>query len=124
MVILYDLLKQFATGDKVKVRHSGRKGIIRYFGKTKFAEGIWAGMELEEPTGAHNGTVEGETYFVTADKHAAFVRREHIELEEHYAIAVDMLKDSGGAVGLEAFKTIMESARSQIMLDPLPSALE
>lgn len=52
-----------------------RKGVLRYWGKTKFSDGVWAGLELDEPTGAHDGTVEGETYFKTREKHGTLISK-------------------------------------------------
>jgi dynactin complex subunit len=46
-----------------------RYGTLRYLGKVKFDEGYWAGLELNDPTGTHNGEVDGEVYFQTKDKH-------------------------------------------------------
>lgn len=62
----------FQLGDRVKVKYTLRRGILRFSGPTKFAEGIWAGMELEEPSGTHNGTVENETYFTVDPQRGVF----------------------------------------------------
>ena len=40
-----------------------RKGFVRFVGPTEFAPGIWVGVELEEPRGKNNGTVDGKKYF-------------------------------------------------------------
>ena len=40
-----------------------RKGFVRFVGPTEFAAGIWVGVELEEPRGKNNGTVDGKKYF-------------------------------------------------------------
>ncbi|EPZ32953.1 CAP Gly-rich domain-containing protein [Rozella allomycis CSF55] len=50
------------------------EGVIRYVGNADFATGIWVGIELDEPTGKNNGTVQGTQYFVCEDKHGIFVR--------------------------------------------------
>ena len=58
-------------GDKVYI--SGSKvGILRYCGGTQFASGIWAGIELEEPEGKHDGTVQDVTYFRCPENHGIF----------------------------------------------------
>lgn len=62
---------KFSVGDRVKVKYALRHGILKFIGPTKFAEGNWAGLELEEATGAHNGTVEGVSYFQVGEKHGA-----------------------------------------------------
>ncbi|MGH0161678.1 UNVERIFIED_CONTAM: hypothetical protein FKN15_056047 [Acipenser sinensis] len=58
-------------GDKVLV--AGQKqGIIRFYGKTDFAPGYWFGVELEVPTGKHDGSVFGVRYFTCLPKHGVF----------------------------------------------------
>ncbi|XP_065840891.1 uncharacterized protein [Oscarella lobularis] len=50
-------------GDVVYDRLSSKRGILRYFGRTKFAKGIWAGIELELEEGKNDGSVHGNRYF-------------------------------------------------------------
>lgn len=38
-------------------------GWIRFLGTTKFAEGDWVGVELEEPRGKNDGSVKDQRYF-------------------------------------------------------------
>lgn len=39
-----------------------RAGILQYLGETKFAPGNWCGVQLDEPTGKNDGTVDGVQY--------------------------------------------------------------
>lgn len=39
-----------------------RAGILQYLGETKFAPGNWCGVQLDEPSGKNDGTVEGVQY--------------------------------------------------------------
>ncbi|KAL8219911.1 UNVERIFIED_CONTAM: CAP-GLY domain-containing linker protein 3 [Gekko kuhli] len=58
-------------GDQVMV--AGQKqGIIRFYGKTDFAPGYWFGIELDKPTGKHDGSVFGVRYFTCPPKHGVF----------------------------------------------------
>ncbi|XP_015196492.2 CAP-Gly domain-containing linker protein 3 isoform X1 [Lepisosteus oculatus] len=58
-------------GDQVLV--AGQKqGIIRFYGKTDFAPGYWFGVELDKPTGKHDGSVFGVRYFNCLPKHGVF----------------------------------------------------
>ncbi|KAF0293785.1 CAP-Gly domain-containing linker protein 1 [Amphibalanus amphitrite] len=52
-------------GDRVAVAGSGgrRVGLLRYMGHTEFAEGMWGGVELDEPRGRNDGAVAGVRYF-------------------------------------------------------------
>nr|XP_042902478.1 uncharacterized protein LOC107438830 [Parasteatoda tepidariorum] len=49
-----------------------KPGILRYYGKTNFAEGCWCGVELDEPVGKNNGTVNGVIYFTCKPNHGIF----------------------------------------------------
>ncbi|KAJ3427323.1 dynactin subunit [Anaeramoeba flamelloides] len=50
-------------------------GTIKFIGKTRFDSGIWVGIELDQPVGKNNGTIEGVTYFKCGDKCGVFVRK-------------------------------------------------
>ncbi|XP_029628380.1 CAP-Gly domain-containing linker protein 3 isoform X1 [Salmo trutta] len=58
-------------GDQVLVA-GVKQGIIRYYGKTDFAPGYWFGVELEQPTGKHDGSVFGVRYFTCLPKYGVF----------------------------------------------------
>ncbi|CAL1266511.1 unnamed protein product [Larinioides sclopetarius] len=58
-------------GDKVLVG-GAKVGILRYCGGTQFAQGIWAGVELEEALGKNDGTLKGVTYFKCTQNHGIF----------------------------------------------------
>lgn len=59
------------VGDQVLV--AGQKhGIVRYYGKTDFAPGYWFGIELDQPTGKHDGSVFGVRYFSCLPKYGVF----------------------------------------------------
>lgn len=48
-------------GDRVIISsgQGSKLGILRYRGATQFAPGEWCGIELDDPLGKNNGTVEG-----------------------------------------------------------------
>ncbi|XP_035477796.1 CAP-Gly domain-containing linker protein 3 isoform X2 [Scophthalmus maximus] len=59
------------VGDQVLV--AGQKhGIVRFYGKTDFAPGFWFGVELDQPTGKHDGSVFGVRYFSCLPKYGVF----------------------------------------------------
>lgn len=51
-----------AIGDRVIVSSGlgSRPGILKYVGETKFASGNWCGVQLDDPSGKNDGTVDGE----------------------------------------------------------------
>jgi len=62
-----------SIGQKV-VAH-GKPGTIRYMGSVSFATGEdWVGVELDAPTGMHDGTLFGKTYFESKPKHGIFIK--------------------------------------------------
>ena len=48
--------------------------VVKYVGHTDFAAGIWVGLELRNPRGKHDGTVEGRRYFTCKPKHGLMVK--------------------------------------------------
>ena len=59
----------------VELKVGSKVAKVRYIGPFHPAkeEGIWVGLELSEPTGKHNGTVESKVYFKCREKHGSFV---------------------------------------------------
>jgi len=54
-------------------------GVIRFIGRTEFAPGVdWYGIELDEPIGKNDGTVNGIKYFQCRDGHGVFVHEEGV----------------------------------------------
>lgn len=47
----------------------GKIGYLRYLGPTDFAEGIWCGVELDQPMGKNDGTVQVRVVFFRYPSH-------------------------------------------------------
>lgn len=52
-----------------------RAGILQYIGETKFAPGNWCGVQLDEPTGKNDGTVDGVQYVLKTRKRKISLER-------------------------------------------------
>lgn len=52
----------------------GRQAAVRFIGPTHFAAGDWIGVELDEPTGKNDGSVQGERYFDCEHGFGMFIR--------------------------------------------------
>ncbi|KAF4537306.1 Dynactin [Lasiodiplodia theobromae] len=54
--------------------NDGRIGVIRFIGDTAFAEGLWVGVEFDDPSGKNDGSVQGTRYFDSKPGHGMFLR--------------------------------------------------
>jgi dynactin 1 len=50
------------------------RGVIRFSGATSFSTGKWIGIELYQPNGKNDGSVNGITYFSCKPNFGVFVR--------------------------------------------------
>ena len=62
--------RAFRNGEHVI--YNGKTGIVRFVGPTEFKEGIWVGIELNEPSGKNDGSVLGKHYFNCPPKFGLF----------------------------------------------------
>lgn len=51
----------FKVGDRVLV-NGLKSGTLRYIGIVQFAQGLFCGVELDEPDGKHDGQVNSTRY--------------------------------------------------------------
>ena len=74
---------EIKVGDRVNVveindgtaKKKSCLGTVRFVGSVDFVEGDnkWFGIELDEPLGRHDGTVQDVRYFAAPDDHGVFV---------------------------------------------------
>ncbi|KAF9207024.1 hypothetical protein BGZ49_001360 [Haplosporangium sp. Z 27] len=60
-------------GDRVVVESMGLSGYLRFVGTAEFKTGLWAGIELDTPTGKNDGSVNGVVYFTCRPNCGIFV---------------------------------------------------
>ncbi|CAF1316845.1 unnamed protein product [Rotaria sordida] len=77
-------IEDYTIGSRVIVNTGhyiyNKSGTIRFIGEMSIKTGIWYGIELDEPVGKNNGSLDGHIYFKCQDKHGIFVRRDKIQL--------------------------------------------
>ena len=56
------------------------RGIVRFAGATSFSAGKWIGIELYEPNGKNDGSVQGVKYFNCRPNYGVFVRPSQVKL--------------------------------------------
>ncbi|THU86256.1 dynactin [Dendrothele bispora CBS 962.96] len=71
-------MSDYPLGTIVEIGSVGR-GVIRFSGPTAFKPGKWIGVELYEPNGKNDGSVEGKQYFTCKMKYGVFVRASQIK---------------------------------------------
>ncbi|XP_064416522.1 centrosome-associated protein 350 isoform X2 [Latimeria chalumnae] len=87
------LLKDFKIGDRVLVSNV-QPGTLRFKGYTNFANGYWAGVELDKPEGSNNGTYDGIEYFECKERHGIFAPPHKIScLTEHFELYADTTEE-------------------------------
>ncbi|KAL7414779.1 CAP Gly-rich domain-containing protein [Mrakia frigida] len=73
-----------SIGDRCEVdTASGSvRGSVKFVGETEFGKGAsggaWVGVELDEPGGKNDGSVEGKKYFTAKKNYGIFVRPEKV----------------------------------------------
>ena len=56
------------------------RGLVRFYGATSFAPGKWVGVELSDPIGKNDGTVQDVKYFTCKPKHGMFLRPSQVKV--------------------------------------------
>uniref|UniRef100_A0A8C6T4X0 CAP-Gly domain-containing protein n=1 Tax=Neogobius melanostomus TaxID=47308 RepID=A0A8C6T4X0_9GOBI len=69
-------------------------GTLRFKGPTSFANGFWAGVELDKSEGSNNGTYDGVLYFECAEQHGIFAPPDRItHLTDKFEMFIDTTED-------------------------------
>ncbi|XP_013856252.1 centrosome-associated protein 350 isoform X2 [Austrofundulus limnaeus] len=90
---LKDEMPSFGLGDRVLVG-GVQPGTLRFKGPTSFANGFWAGVELDKSEGSNNGTYDGVVYFNCEECHGIFAPPDKItHLPDKYDLDADTTED-------------------------------
>ncbi|XP_073332105.1 centrosome-associated protein 350 [Pagrus major] len=88
-----DEMSGFNIGDRVLVG-GVQPGTLRFKGPTSFANGFWAGVELDKSEGSNNGTYDGVVYFECDESHGIFAPPDKItHLPDKYEMYTDTTED-------------------------------
>uniref|UniRef100_A0A671YSY9 Centrosomal protein 350 n=1 Tax=Sparus aurata TaxID=8175 RepID=A0A671YSY9_SPAAU len=88
-----DEMSGFDIGDRVLVG-GVQPGTLRFKGPTSFANGFWAGVELDKSEGSNNGTYDGVVYFECDESHGIFAPPDKItHLPDKFEIYTDTTED-------------------------------
>ncbi|XP_062411595.1 centrosome-associated protein 350 isoform X2 [Sardina pilchardus] len=103
----------FSIGERVLVRNL-QLGTLRFKGQTRFAKGIWAGVELDASEGSNNGTCDSVVYFECKPGHGVFVSPNHISrLQEDRNVDVDTTDDEDSFVDDTSHKEPLKDQSQQ-----------
>jgi tubulin-folding cofactor B len=65
---------------RCQVSPGGRRGLVRWTGKLEGKPGWWIGVELDEPVGQNDGSLDGARYFTADAKRGCFVRGPNVQV--------------------------------------------
>ncbi|XP_051965013.1 centrosome-associated protein 350 isoform X2 [Xyrauchen texanus] len=106
---IMDELPNFCIGDRVLVSNI-QPGTLRFKGPTKFANGFWAGVELDNSEGSNNGTYDAVSYFECRDNHGIFAPPDKISrLPEKFDASADT-EDEDSSLDDQPNKKLKESS--------------
>lgn len=69
-----DREQPLSLGTIVSISTPQGRGVVRFYGTTSFQIGKWVGIELNEPIGKNDGSVQGVSYFTCRPNHGVFIR--------------------------------------------------
>uniref|UniRef100_A0A8C5D6V8 CAP-Gly domain-containing protein n=1 Tax=Gouania willdenowi TaxID=441366 RepID=A0A8C5D6V8_GOUWI len=86
-------MPDFNIGDRVLVG-GVQPGTLKFKGPTSFANGFWAGVELDKSEGSNNGTYDGVVYFICKESHGIFAPPDKItHLPDKFELFTDTTED-------------------------------
>ncbi|MEQ2174716.1 hypothetical protein GOODEAATRI_010696, partial [Goodea atripinnis] len=116
---ILDEMPSFHLGDRVLVG-GVQPGTLRFKGPTSFANGFWAGVELDKCEGSNNGTYDGVVYFECEESHGIFAPPDKVshllgkfELYADNTEDEDSFFDDLSDKGEAKHKTVKDSSRKR-----------
>ncbi|XP_066597126.1 CAP-Gly domain-containing linker protein 1 isoform X2 [Prorops nasuta] len=112
--------RELRVGERVIVSSSqgSKTGVLRFIGPTHFQTGEWCGVELDDPLGKNDGSVDGKCYFVCKPKHGLFVPVSKVSRSPASKRSICVIHKPSGA----ALNASLRKANSRESLTSLASA--
>jgi len=77
-----DLADAMEVGARCEVA-GGRRGAVRFIGKTVLGAGYWIGVQYDEPVGKNDGSVKGTRYFECEMNYGGVVRPNLVQVGDY-----------------------------------------
>ncbi|XP_037391549.1 centrosome-associated protein 350 isoform X4 [Pygocentrus nattereri] len=105
-----DEMPTYCIGDRVLVSNI-QPGTLRFKGQTSFANGFWAGVELDKSEGSNDGTYDGVMYFQCKKGHGIFAPPDKVtHLPEKFESYVDTTEDEDSSLDDQTNKDFKKSS--------------
>ena len=67
------------VGSRCEVQPGGRRGCVKFCGSLEGKEGVWVGVELDDPLGKNDGSAGTVRYFTCAENHGTFAKPTNVQ---------------------------------------------
>jgi tubulin-folding cofactor B len=85
-----DLAENIKKGDRCELIEEGHRGTVSYVGKVPdLGDGYFVGIELDEPWGNTDGSIQGVSFFETSEKYGVFRRPGEIQVGDFPELDID-----------------------------------
>ncbi|CAD5226380.1 unnamed protein product [Bursaphelenchus xylophilus] len=110
-------MSDIKVGDRVDCGEKGL-GTVEFNGATKFSDGVWVGIRLDEKKGKNDGSVQGVQYFKCDPQYGVFMRPETVKKAAGGGSRLPMPRQTSKLTASSLKKPSVPSARSSRVQTP------